>query len=136
MPHAAAMSSIDTSAKPRSANAAPAAPTTTLVSSTPLPGGAERLEYKYGPLEAAPGQNLILVGPVTVEKPPGEGFVTRVEPGVIRPDGTTPPVEQVHMHHAVMLNLSRKDLAAPDLPGERFYGFAEEKTIAQLPPGF
>ena len=118
--------------------AAPAAavPTTTLVSSTPLPGGAERLEYKYGPLEAAPGQNLILVGPVTVEKPPGEGFVTRVEPGVIRPDGTTPPVEQVHMHHAVMLNLSRKDLAAPDLPGERFYGFAEEKTIAQLPAGF
>ena len=67
--------------------AAPAygAATTTLVSSTPLPGGAERLEYRYGPLEAAPGQNLIMLGPVTVEKPPGEGFVTRVEPGVERP---------------------------------------------------
>src|SRR5437899_5968683 len=107
-----------------------AAPTTTLVSSTPLPGGAERLEYRYGPLEAAPGHNLILIGPVTIEKPPGDGFVTRIEPGVIRPDGTTPPVEQVHMHHAVMLNLSRRDATDPSLPGERFYAFAEEKTIS------
>ena len=116
--------------------AAHAAATTSLVNSTPLAGGAERLEYRYGPLEAAPGHNLILVGPVTVEKPPGDGFVTRIEPGVIRPDGTTPPVEQVHMHHAVMLNLSRKDASDPSLPGERFYAFAEEKTIGQMPPGF
>jgi hypothetical protein len=113
-----------------------AAPTTQLVHSTPLPGGAERLEYRYGPLEAAPGHNLILIGPVTVEKPPGEGFVTRIEPGMVRPDGTTPPVEQVHMHHAVMLNLSGRDRSDPSLPGERFYAFAEEKTIGQMPPGF
>ena len=116
--------------------AAHAAATTSLVSSTPLPGGAERVEYKYGPLEAAPGHNLILIGPVTVEKPPGEGFVTRIDPGVIRPDGSVPPVEQVHMHHAVMLNMSRRDATDPSLPGERFYAFAEEKTIGQMPPGF
>ena len=113
-----------------------ASATTTLVRSTPLPGGAERLEYKYGPLEAAPGHNLILVGPVTVEKPSGTGFVTRIEPGVTRLDGSTPPVEQVHMHHAVMLNMSRQDPSDPSLPGERFYAFAEEKTIGQMPPGF
>src|SRR4051794_3336441 len=115
---------------------ATAAPTTVLASSTPLPGGAERLTYKYGPLEAAPGHNLILIGPVTVEKPSGEGYVTRIEPGVVRPDGTTPPVEQVHMHHAVMLNMSRRDVSDPSLPGDRFYAFAEEKTIGQMPPGF
>jgi hypothetical protein len=32
-----------------------------------------------------------------------------------------------------MLNLSRRDATAPELPGERFYGFAEEKTIGTLP---
>src|SRR4051794_30401268 len=116
--------------------AALGAPTTVLARSTPLPGGAERLTYKYGPLEAAPGHNLILIGPVTVEKPPSDGFVTRIEPGVERPDGSVPPVEQVHMHHAVMLNLSRRDSSDPSLPGERFYAFAEEKTIGQMPPGF
>src|SRR5437763_1589724 len=47
-----------------------ASPTTVLARSSALPGGAERLTYQYGPLEAAPGHNLILVGPVTVEKPP------------------------------------------------------------------
>src|SRR5215208_4783659 len=91
-----------------------------------LPGGAERLEYRYGPLEAAPGHNLILVGPVTVEQPREQGFITRIEPGVLRPDGKVPPVEQVHMHHAVMLNMSRPDLSDPSVPGERFYAFAEE----------
>jgi hypothetical protein len=91
-----------------------------------------RYRYRYGPLFAAPGHNLILVGPVTIEKPPGDGYLTRVRPDLVDSSGTAPPIEQVHMHHAVMLNLSRKDTTYPSLP-QRFYGFAEEKTIGQLP---
>ena len=90
-----------------------------------------RYSYRYGPLVAAPGQNLILVGPVTIERPPGEGYATRIKPDLIGEDGKPPPVEQVHMHHAVFLNLSRRDEVA-NVP-QRFYAFAEEKTIAQLP---
>jgi plastocyanin len=91
-----------------------------------------RYRYRYGPLIAAPGQNLIVVGPVTIEKPAGDGYVTRVRPDLVDSSGKAPPIEQVHMHHAVMLNLSRQDTTYPSLP-QRFYGFAEEKTIAQLP---
>ena len=91
-----------------------------------------RYEYRYGPVIAAPGHNLILVGPVTIERPAGDGYVTRVRPDLVDASGKAPPIEQVHMHHAVMLNLSQKDTTYPSLP-QRFYGFAEEKTIGQLP---
>ena len=88
--------------------------------------------YRYGPLVAAPGHNLILVGPVTIEKPAGDGYMVRYKPGLVGPNGKPPPVEQVHMHHAVFLNLSGRDRSDPTLP-ERIGGFAEEKTIAHLP---
>src|SRR5438105_3486167 len=102
-----------------------------------LADDVQHLHFRYGPIVAAPGHNLILVGPVTIEKPSYDGCVTRIKPGFVRDDGTVPPVEQVHMHHAVFLNLSRKDATAPDtVPGERFYAFAEEKTTAQAPPGY
>ena len=103
-----------------------------LVYSKPVGRDMTRYEYRYGPLLAAPGQNLILLGPVTIEKPPGDGYATRVRPDLVDSTGKAPPIEQVHMHHAVMLNLSRKDTTWPSLP-QRFYGFAEEKTIGQLP---
>jgi hypothetical protein len=94
--------------------------------------GVTRYRYRYGPLIAAPGQNLILAGPVTIEKPAGDGYVTRVRPDLVDSSGKAPPIEQVHMHHAVMLNLSARDSTYPSLP-QRFYGFAEEKTIGQFP---
>ena len=103
-----------------------------LVWTKPVGRDTTRFEFRYGPLFAAPGHNLILVGPVTIEKPPGDGWVTRVRPDLVDASGKAPPIEQVHMHHAVMLNLSRKDTTYPSLP-QRFYGFGEEKTIGQLP---
>src|SRR5437879_7569819 len=106
---------------------ASAAATSQLVWTKQVAPNVTRYEYRYGPLVAAPGQNLILAGPVTIERPPGEGYATRVKPDLIGEDGKPPPVEQVHMHHAVFLNLSRRDVAA-NLP-QRFYAFAEEKTI-------
>src|SRR2546423_1231630 len=74
-----------------------------LVYSKPVGRDMTRYEYRYGPLFAAPGQNLILLGPVTIEKPPGDGYATRVRPDLVDSTGKAPPIEQVHMHHAVML---------------------------------
>lgn len=111
------------------------AATTRLVSRATVAPDTQRLTYRYGPLEAVAGQNLILAGPVTVEKPPAGSLVTRVQATVVDGAGRTPPVEQVHMHHAVMVNLTKPDAGAPSLP-ERFYGFAEEKTVGQVPPGY
>ena len=114
------------------AASASAAPYSTLVWSKQLAPGLVRYQYRYGPLVAAPGQNLILAGPVTIEKPAGDGYLTRVKPDLVDSSGHAPPIEQVHMHHAVMLNLSRRDTTDPSLP-QRFYAFAEEKTIGQIP---
>ena len=106
---------------------------TELVSAREVQPGVERRLYRYGPLTAAPGQNLVLLGPVTIEKPLGDGYVLRYRPNLTDAEtGEPPPVEQVHMHHAVFLNLSARDLAAPGLP-QRLGGFGEEKTIATLP---
>lgn len=103
-----------------------------LVSARTVEPGKQRLLFRYGPMTAAPGQNLQLVGPVTIEKPLGDGYVTRYRPNLVDEDGTPPPVEQLHMHHAVFLNMNQPDHAAPHLP-QRIGGFAEEKTVATLP---
>jgi hypothetical protein len=103
-----------------------------LVSARQVEPGKQRLLYRYGPLVAAPGQNLVLLGPVTIEKPLGDGYVTRYRPNLVGPDGTPPQVEDLHMHHALFVNMSQPDMAAPHLP-QRIGGFAEEKTIATLP---
>ncbi len=106
--------------------AAPAgAATTRVVSRVALGGDTQRITYRYGPLVAAAGQNLILAGPVTIEKPPRQ-LRHRIAATMVDEQGRTPPVEQVHMHHAVFLNLGRRDVSAPSLPGERFYAFAGE----------
>src|SRR5438105_14065334 len=75
-----------------------------------------RYRYRYGPLLAAPGHNLILVGPAPIEKPAGDGYMTRVRPDLVDASGKAPPIEQVHMHHAVSRNLSRKDTTYPSRP--------------------
>jgi hypothetical protein len=111
---------------------APSGAHSELVSTSVVAPDTTRYSYRYGPLVAAPGQNLILIGPVTIEHPPGDGYITRTKPDVIAEDGKPPPVEQVHMHHAVFVDLSRTDIVAPNLP-QRFYGFAEEKTIGTVP---
>ena len=116
------------------ASTAQAAPRTVVVDRQAVATDTERVTYRYGPLLASAGQNLNTVGPVSVERPVGDVFLTRLVPNVVGADGKAPPVERVHMHHAVFLNMSAQDAAAPELP-QRFFGFAEEKTIATFPPG-
>jgi plastocyanin len=108
---------------------------------TPEPGGAtplgsdvQHLHYRYGPIHVLPGQNLILIGPVTIEKPAYDGFVTRIKPNLVRADGSVPPVDVIHLHHGVFLNESRKDATMGG--AERFFATGEEKTIFRMPPGY
>ena len=100
--------------------------------------GVQRYLYRYGPLIAPAGQNLVLVGPVTLAHPPGDGYMKRLRPDLVGTDGVPPPVDVVHMHHAQLLNLSELDPVTPLHEGTfptplRIAGWAEEKTIATLP---
>ena len=103
---------------------------------TPLSSDIQHLHFKYGPIFVPQGQNLILVGPVTIEKPSYDGYVVGFRPNLVRSDGSVPPIEQVHLHHAVWLNLSRKDTTDPTLQGERFAAAGEEKTYTKLQTGY
>jgi plastocyanin len=100
--------------------------------SKPVAPGVTRYKYRYGPLIASAGSNLILFGPVTIERPPGNGYGIRFKPDLEDPQGHVPPIEQVHTHHGLLLTLSRFDITAPSIP-QRFSAWAEEKTIGSLP---
>ena len=54
---------------------------------------------------------------------------------LILTNGTIPPVDLIHLHHAVWLNMSRPDWTAPDIP-ERFFATGEEKTNLTIPRPF
>jgi plastocyanin len=101
---------------------------------TPLSSDVQHLHFKYGPIHIVPGQNLILVGPVTIEKPAYDGYVTRIKPNLVRADGSVPPVDQVHLHHGVFVNTSRHDATSGG--SDRFFATGEEKTISSMPPGY
>ncbi|MEA2369019.1 MAG: hypothetical protein QOH38_1737 [Thermoleophilaceae bacterium] len=93
------------------------------------PGACQRLRFAYGPLAVTPGQNDVLVGPVTIEKPNRPGYITRIRPNLMRADGTVPPVEQVHLHHGTWLS-------QPTYGSGPFFAAGEEKTIGSFPRGY
>jgi plastocyanin len=101
---------------------------------TPGSSDVQHLHFKYGPIHIVPGQNLILIGPVTIEKPAYDGYVVRFKPNLVRSDGSVPPVDQIHLHHGVFINASRTD--STDGGPERMFATGEEKTIFSLPPGY
>ena len=68
------------------------------------PGACQRLRFSFGPIAVKPGQNDVLVEPVKIEKPMRDGYITRFEPNLVFPDGTVPPIEQVHLHHGTWLS--------------------------------
>jgi hypothetical protein len=93
------------------------------------PGACQRMRFSYGPLLVKPGQNDVLINPVTIEKPMADGYITRFRPNLVRADGTVPPVEQVHLHHGTWLS-------EPEYGSGPFFAAGEEKTIAQFPRGY
>src|SRR6476646_270741 len=95
----------------------------------------QHLHFEYGPVHLDPGQNIIDFSGLDVPKPSVPGCIVGLTPNLTPTDGTIPPTDRIHLHHAVWLNLSRQDATDPGLP-ERFFASGEEKTRLTLPPGF
>jgi plastocyanin len=95
----------------------------------------QKFHFEYGPLHINPGQNIIQFSGSQVPKPNEDGWITSIKPNILLPDGKVPPVDIIHLHHAVWLNLSRSDATSSGLP-ERFFAAGEEKTYLSLPTGY
>jgi hypothetical protein len=93
------------------------------------PGACERLRFAYGPIVVKPGQNDVLIQPVTIEKPNQDGYITRFKPDLVDQNGNVPPVEQIHLHHGTWLS-------EPSYGSGPFFAAGEEKTIAPFPRGY
>src|SRR3954469_21472789 len=96
----------------------------------PLGSQVQHLHFRYGPLQVLPGQNLIMLGPVSIEKPAYDGYVVGFRPNLVKEDGSVPRVDQIHLPHGVGLTLSANGRES------RFAASGEEKTHIELPPGF
>jgi plastocyanin len=108
---------------------------TPAVASDALAKGAQRLHLEVGPITVQPGQNNIAYSRGGIEQPKEDGWIVGITPNLRLADGTVPPVDVIHLHHGVWLNLSAKDPTSPGLP-ERFFAVGEEKTRMVLPEGY
>ena len=97
-------------------------------------GVAQTLHFQYGPLHVRAGQNIIQLSGGKVPKPAVDGWITGIKPNLILPDNTVPPVDVLHLHHAVWVNQSRRDSTSGG--PQRFFATGEEKTALALPSGY
>ena len=97
----------------------------------------EHLHYSMGPLKIEPGQNNIAwstrTGYPKIPKPTVDGFIVGIRANLVRPDGSVPPVDVIHLHHGVWANASGHQ--NPDF-AELFFAAGEEKTATILPAGY
>lgn len=96
--------------------------------------GVQHLHFQYGPIQVQPGQNNISFSEGQVPKPTEDGYIVGIHPNLRTKDGKVPPVDVIHLHHAVWLNMSaerNRDRGAPN-----FFAAGEEKTIMKLPTGY
>jgi plastocyanin len=108
-------------------------PATPIVANT-VPEGAERIQLRQGPFPIGPGTNSIGFTR-TIPQPEVDGWIVGISTDLKLKDGTVPPVDKIHLHHGVWVNLAAKDATDPSLP-ERFFAAGEEKTRVILPPGY
>jgi hypothetical protein len=99
-------------------------PATQVIADT-VPEGAKRLHFEV-PMDIVPGQNNIGYTR-TIPQPKQDGFIIGMSTNLRFADGTVPPVDVIHLHHGVWVDLAAKDLTDPSLP-ERFFAAGEEKT--------
>jgi hypothetical protein len=94
------------------------------------PPGAQVLNYKFGPMKIAPGQNLINVD-LQKDRPDVDGYIVGFRPGLVYADsGKSPSVNVVHLHHAVWLVGDSLTSLKPT------FAAGEEKTYFNAPRGF
>ena len=92
------------------------------------------MHFEVGPIDITPGQNNIDTVQDKIPQPEVDGWIVSMQPNLRLADGSIPPVDVVHLHHGVWLNVKNPDATAP-LP-ERFFAAGEEKTIMSLPAPF
>ncbi|HKA94544.1 MAG TPA: hypothetical protein VKE97_12130, partial [Acidimicrobiia bacterium] len=95
--------------------------------------GVQHLHFQYGPIQVQPGQNNIALSEGQVPKPTEDGYIVGIHPNLRTENGKVPPVDVIHLHHAVWLNFSaerNRDRGSPN-----FFAAGEEKTIMKLPTG-
>lgn len=85
------------------------------------------MKVTFGPIWTKPGQDDVLIQPVTFEKPLYDGYVTRFKPNLVDALGATPAVEVLHLHHGTWLNVY------PSYGSGPWIASGEEKTIAVWP---
>jgi len=130
------------SAKPSASVSPKAASTSTVPSVTPatqiisdsVPQGAKRLHFETGPFPITPGQNNIGFTR-SIPQPTQDGYIVGISTNLRLADGSIPPVDVIHLHHGVWLNVAKGDATSPGLP-ERFFAAGEEKTRMLLPAGY
>jgi plastocyanin len=89
-----------------------------------------RLKVVIGPILMKPGQNDVLIQPVTFEKPLYDGYIVRFKPDMVGPTGESPRVKDAHLHHGTWLNAGRSYGSGP------WIATGEEKTTVVWPSGF
>jgi len=101
----------------------------------PVRPGFERQEYRFGPVTVKGGQNNITYSGNDLPRPKVDGWINRMQINLERKDGSFPPVDVIHLHHGVLLNLSRGDYTSPGL-AQRLIGAGEEKSVTWMPDGY
>src|SRR4051794_41017933 len=90
--------------------------------------GCKRIHFAFGPIQVRPGMNDALLRPTVIEQPRYDGYIVRSLPGRARAsDGSVPPVEQLHLHHATWLNLGQSYGSGP------FFAAGGGKTSGGFP---
>jgi len=108
-------------------------PATQIISDS-VPQGAKRLHFETGPFPITPGQNNIGFTR-SIPQPAEAGYIVGISTNLRLADGSIPPVDVIHLHHGVWLNIAKPDATSPGLP-ERFFAAGEEKTRMLLPAGY
>ncbi|HLM18186.1 MAG TPA: hypothetical protein VK549_10220, partial [Acidimicrobiia bacterium] len=74
--------------------------TTTTAAPTTGKDGVQHMHFEYGPLDIAPGQNIIQ-NSYRIPQPDEAGWVVGFKPNLELPNGKVPPVDVLHLHHGV-----------------------------------
>ena len=67
--------------------------------------GVQHMQFKLGPIDIEPGQNNIDYSGFQIPKPEVDGYIVSIKPDLMREDGSVPPVDVIHLHHGVWVNL-------------------------------
>lgn len=126
-----ALSETDAQAQTSVTNPNPP-PTTTTRAPTTDKDGVQHLQFEYGPLDIAPGQNVIETAKTLIPQPTEDGWIVGFRPNLKLTNGKVPPVDVLHLHHGVWAVYNRFDSTFPIFP-ERFIPAGEEKTALELP---